>query len=169
MFLCLEPSFPFLFHQANLSLLCSGLLGKHVRPLGCIRFPNARLVCVIKRRRVRMAGTQLRSLFPPRFLRCRSRYSPRPSLGFAASGRPRRVSRLLSPKPSPLPCWPLSTSSDTPDVFLPRDLCTGSSPCPDPPSLLRKLLAPPFPPPGLYQKASFSAPTRFKIYIFVWL
>ena len=85
---------------------------KRVRPLECTCSPDTRLACVIETRRLRVVGTQLRPLFPPPFLKCRSHCSPKPSLGFCASEKPRRISRLLSPKPSLLPCWPLSSSSE---------------------------------------------------------
>ena len=67
---------------------------------------------------------------------------------------------------SPLPQSKSSASvasSDTPAMLLPPDLSTGSSLCPDPPSLPpSNLMASLLSPPGLYQKATFSASTRLK-------
>lgn len=78
-------------------------------------------------------STGLSFLFPPSFLSCNSPFSL-PVVAFLGLRKPTSMYGLLSPQcwlsfiwlP---PCWPLYSSSNTPGMVLPQDLCTGYSLC----------------------------------------
>lgn len=78
------------------------------------------------------------SLFPPSYPSYQSPFSL-PMADFLYLRMSTSMSGFLSPQyrlsliwlP---PCWPLYSSSNTPSMALPQDLCTGSSFCMGPPS-----------------------------------